>query len=176
MDCMYIIFRSAELALTTSPEDAVQIALRLRFKTQGKLTADGTVTNYDDRYQYAMDMIASSKWDKDITQELGPTTQVPPDRGHENVQMLPADEIKNSLDNFRSGDMVFFIKDPTRRVVGEIVGHIGILKREGREVFLIHASGRKNLEGKPSGHVKKLPFKSYAESMPFKGVIITRFN
>ncbi len=176
VDCMYLAFRSVELARTLSPESAVEEALDLRFQTRGELAPDGTVANYEERYQYAMDMIAGGKWGKDITAGLGATGQVPGDRGHGQVIMLPAGEVRNALKALKSGDIVFFIKDPAKRVVGEIVGHIGILKLEAGLVFLIHASGKKSREGKRGGQVVKLPFAEYAEDMPFKGVIITRFQ
>ncbi|KKL19034.1 hypothetical protein LCGC14_2469540, partial [marine sediment metagenome] len=119
---------------------------------------------------------ASGKGGRDFTAGLGATSQVPGDRDHGQVLMLPAGEVSNALKALRSGDIVFFIKDPARRVVGEIVGHIGILKLEAGEVFLIHASGKKSRQGKRGGQVVKLPFAKYAEDMPFKGVIITRFQ
>jgi hypothetical protein len=57
-------------------------------------------------------------------------------------------------------------------VVGEIIGHIGIIKREGKSLYLIHASGRKNRGGK----VKKVPLAEYAANMPFVGIIVSRFQ
>ena len=72
MDCMYLTFRSVELALSDAPEEAVQIALEKRFHTRGRLQ-DGKVLNYEDRYEYGEDMVASGKWGKEITAALGPT-------------------------------------------------------------------------------------------------------
>ncbi len=112
VDCMYLAFRSVELARTLSPESAVEEALDLRFLTRGQLAPDGTVANYEERYQYAMDMIASGKWGRDITAELGATSQVPGDRDHGSVIMLPAVEVRNALKALRSGDIVFFLTDP----------------------------------------------------------------
>ncbi len=178
-DCMYLTFRSVELAATTTPADAVQAALDKRFLTRGKLAPDGTVLNYDERFQYAMDMISSNKWGSDITAALVPASiiaEVPGSRGYGLVSIIPADAVLLALPGMQSGDIVFFVKKPSRRVVGEIIGHIGIVKREAEEVYLIHASGRKNSQGKPSGIVVKVPFAAYALDMPFKGVLITRLS
>ncbi len=56
--------------------------------------------------------------------------------------------------------------------MGEIVGHIGILKREGEDLYLIHASGRK----RRGGEVVKVPFGDYLIDMPFAGIMVGRFN
>ncbi len=178
VDCMYLTFRAVELAGTAAPSDAVQAALDKRFLTRGKLGPDGKVLNYDERYQYAMDMIKSGKWGNVITESLvteAETEEVPGDRGYGPVRMIPPGSVASALSGMQSGDIVYFVKDPSRRVVGEIIGHIGILVREADEVFLIHASGRKSRQGTPSGHVVKLPLSKYARSMPFRGIIVTRF-
>lgn len=178
-DCMYLTFRSVELASTESPGDAVRAALNMRFITRGKLGPDGKVLNYDERYQYAMDMIKSGKWGKDITTSLLPEKEiieVPGDRHHGPVSIIPKNAVNRTLSGLQSGDIVFFIKEPSRRVVGEIVGHIGIIADLDDAVFLIHASGRKNKDGRPSGQVVKVPITAYAKKMPFIGVVITRFT
>lgn len=172
VDCMYLVFRSAELALSNTPEGAVKEALSLRFRDEGRLGADGRVLNYDDRYQYGEDMIASAKWGRDVTGEIGPTRKIPGSRGIESVDIIPKEEIPRVLSRFKSGDIVFFIKSPAKRVVGEIVGHLGILKVENGKVLLIHASGLKN----KGGVVKKVPFGCYAKKMAFIGVKVTRFG
>ncbi|MGD0282265.1 MAG: hypothetical protein ABSB95_07890, partial [Dissulfurispiraceae bacterium] len=61
VDCMYLVFRAVELALSSSPAEAVQAALQKRFHTKGVVT-DGKVVNYDDRFAYGEDMISSGKW------------------------------------------------------------------------------------------------------------------
>ncbi len=178
VDCMYLTFRAVELAGTTAPADAVQAALDKRFLTRGELAPDGRVLNYDERFQYAMDMISSGKWGTVVTERLLPeagTEEVPGDRGYGPVRIIPPNAIGSALSGMQSGDIVYFVKDPARRVVGEIVGHIGILVREADEVYLIHASGRKSREGKPSGSVVKLPLAEYSRTMPFAGIIVTRF-
>lgn len=168
-DCMYHTFRSVELALTLSPHEAVDIALEKRFKTRG-VVEGGRVINYDDRYQYGMDMLRSGEWGRDVTSELPGTKSIEGARGVESVKILPKGEVESAAAYLMSGDIVFFVKDPGRRLVGEVVGHIGILKREGDELYLIHASGSKNKQGV----VKKVPFLGYVADMPFIGILVGR--
>jgi hypothetical protein len=178
-DCMYLTFRSVELAETLTPESAINKALEKRFITKGILSPDGKVINYEERYQYAMDMINSGKWGRNITKELAETSVIPGDRGYGPVSIIHASNIVKATDRLTSGDIVFFVKDPDRRVVGEIVGHIGIIKREGNSIFLIHASGRKSRDASalsPGGMVKKLLLTDYSKTMPFAGIIITRLK
>ncbi len=174
VDCMYHIFRSVELASGDSPEDSITLALQKRFKTKGILNIEGKVVNYEDRFQYGIDMIDSNKWGNDTTGTIGKTITIKGERGREKVEILPVSSIYNGISNLRSGDIVFFIKKIDRRVVSEIVGHLGILKREGDEVFLIHASGRKDMS-RGKYFVKKQSLKKYIASMPFIGIKVTRF-
>lgn len=173
VDCMYLVFRAVELALSRSPEGAVRVALDKRFVKKG-LLKDGRVLNYEERFQYAADMLDSGKWGTEITGALAGTIGIEGSRGRKTVRIIPKAVIAGMAGSgtpLRSGDLVFFIKAPEKRVVGEIVGHIGILKREGDKIFLIHASGRKNR----GGEVKKVKFGDYVSSMPFIGVRVSRF-
>lgn len=174
VDCMYHTFRAVELSIGKTPEEAVSTALRLRFKGRGTLDESGKVTNYDDRFEYAEDMVLSGKWGTDITAETGKSVKIKGARGIESTEIIPKEAIIDSLDKLNSGDIVYFVKAVEKRVVGEIVGHIGIIKREGGKVYLIHASGRKNAQT-PS-HVKKLPLEDYIGQMSFIGIKITRFK
>jgi hypothetical protein len=171
VDCMYLTFRAVELALGGSPAEAEALALALRFRTHGRVEG-GTVLNYEDRFEYGMDMLASGKWGEDVTRALlpGSTVEVAGSRGHATVAMLPRERVAEALPAFLSGDIVYFVKRPARRVVGEIVGHMGIVRREGDEVYLIHASGGKG----GGGEVVKLPLAEYARTMPFVGIVVGR--
>jgi hypothetical protein len=178
MDCMYLTFRAVELALGKTPDEAIQIALEKRFHSKGVLK-DGQVINYDDRFEYGEDMIESGKWGKDITSIVGKMTKIKGSRGRDFVEILPAAMLLKGTKNLRSGDIVFFIKKVEERKREEIVGHLGIVKveknpktREGRKIYLIHASG---IKGK-GGAVKKVLLKEYLSIMPFIGVKITRFE
>lgn len=172
VDCMYQVFRSVELALSNTPEGAVREALHLRFKTEGRLAPDGTVLNYDDRFQYALDMLRSGKWGRDITAALGPTVRIRGARGVPFVNIIPKEEIGGILPRLQSGTIIYFVKDPEKRIVGEVIGHLGIIKREGSSVYLIHASGTKH----NGGIVKKVLFAGYARTMPFIGIMAGSFD
>lgn len=175
VDCMYLTFRAVELALSRSPEEAIHVALDKRFHTRGILR-DGKVVNYDDRFQYGEDMIRSGKWGREITSQIGRTARIRGSRNYDFFEVLPPHEMARKQEKLRSGDILFFFKAPEKRVVEEGVGHMGIVKLEGkdseRKIFLIHASGSKS----SGGSVKKVPLVNYLSSMPFVGVKVTRFE
>jgi hypothetical protein len=174
VDCMYHVFRSLELAMSQTPEEAIRIALDKRFMDRGILES-GVVLNYDDRFQYGEDMLDSGKWGREITAEVGPLTSIKGSRDRVKVDIVSKKYIINNFNKstqlpLLNGDFMFFIKSPERRVANEIVGHIGIIKREGNDIYLIHASGTKN----NGGLVRKVLFLNYVKSMPFAGVRVSR--
>jgi len=178
MDCMYLTFRVVELALSHTPEEAVQIALDKRFHSKGALK-EGRVTNYDDRFEYGEDMVESGKWGRDVTSEVGRTMKIKGSRGKDFAEILPTDELLRGMSRLKSGDILFFATKPEKRKVDEIIGHMGVIKvekmgrdPEDREVFLIHASGKKGR----GGAVKKVLLKGYLSKTDFPGVKITRFQ
>ena len=175
VDCMYLTFRAVELAISKTPEEAIQIALDKRFHSRGILR-DGKVTNYEDRFDYGEDMIPSGKWGRDVTGEMGRTTRIKGSRGRDFYEILPPQEIKQGKKKLRSGDIFFFMTRPEKRKVNEAVGHIGIIKMEGnsdlKEIYLLHAGGSKN----KGGSVKKVLLQDYVSRMHFVGVIITRIE
>jgi hypothetical protein len=175
VDCMYLTFRAVELALGRTPEEALQIALDKRFHSRGILQ-DGQVANYEDRFEYGEDMIQSGKWGKEVTRQVGRTARIQGSRGRDFYEILPPHEIARRKGKLRSGDLLFFFKAPENRVVGEGVGHIAIVKVEGKDVdkkiFLIHASGTKS----SGGVVKKVLLIDYVSGMPFVGVKVTRLE
>ncbi len=178
VDCMYLTFRAVELALSGTPEEAIQVALERRFHSKGVLKED-RVINYDDRFEYGEDMIESGKWGREITSEVGKTMKIKGARGRASVEVLSADALTQGMKGLRSGDLIFFAKEPRKREVGEIIGHMGIVgvveagrNQRNHDIFLIHASGTK---GK-GGAVKKVRLREYLSKMPFIGVKITRFQ
>lgn len=189
VDCMYLSFRTVELATGHTPEEAIQIALDKRFIDRGILKGD-VVINYDDRFQYGEDMLDSRKWGREITGDVGPVTFVKGSRGRGQVEMVSKEAVIKIFEEqgkppLKSGDFIFFIKSPEKRMADEIIGHIGIIKLEGNALYLIHASGRKNRKasegsmsfwGDGGGEVKKMLFYDYVSSMPFVGVRVSRFN
>lgn len=170
VDCMYLTFRAVELALSRTPEEAIQIALERRFHSKGILK-DGKVVNYEDRYEYGEDMIFSGRWGREITSEAGKTMRIKGSRGRDFVEILPSEHLLKDLRKLKSGDILFFVKKPEDRKVEEIIGHIGIVK-VAREVYLIHAGGTKE----KGGEVKKVLLKDYILKMDFIGAKITRFD
>lgn len=171
VDCMYLTFRAVELALSNNPAEAIEIALDKRFHTKGILK-DNKVVNYYDRFEYGEDMIFSRKWEKEITSEIGRVTKIKGSRGLDSIDMLPLGELMKEMQKLKTGDIIFFIKNPGKRISEEIVGHIGIIKIENKKIYLIHAGGIKS----KGGVVKKVLFKDYIKSMPFIGAKITRFD
>jgi hypothetical protein len=178
VDCMYLTFRVVELALSHSPEEAVQIALDKRFHSKGVLR-EGRVTNYDDRFEYGEDMVESGKWGRDVTSKVGRMMKIKGSRGKDFVEILPTDQLMEGMTRLKSGDLLFFAAKPEKRKLGEIIGHIGVIKVEetgrnpgGRKVFLIHASGKKGR----GGIVKKVLLNGYLSKTEFLGVKITRFQ
>ena len=190
VDCMYLSFRAVELALSLTPDKAIDIALDKRFITKGRLDSKGNVINYEDRFQYGEDMLDSGRWGKEITEQLGKVTEIKGSRGKEKVKIISKQELLELLNKkggslpLKSGDLIFFIKAVERRKAGEIVGHIGIVKtevssqrsavsknEEQKEIYLIHAGGFK----KKGGEVKKVRLYDYINSMPFIGVRVSRF-
>ncbi len=172
VDCMYLVFRAVELALSSNPEEAVRTALDRRFHSKG-IISNGKVVNYNDRFAYGEDMVTSGKWGKDITSEIGRTVAIQEPRSGQGTDMLPPGEVIRGMEKLKSGDILFFIKLPSEKPDDEIVGHLGIIQRAGgmgKDIYLIHASGRK---GK-GGSVKKTPLRDYLKTMPFIGVKVTR--
>lgn len=178
VDCMYLTFRTTELALAKTPEDAVAIALDKRFITGGRLK-NGTVLNYEDRFQYGEDMLDSGKWGREVTRDIGPVVAIRGSRGREKVEIISKEALLRLLEShrtttpFKDGDFVFLIKEPRKRSsADEIVGHIGIIKIDGAKPFLIHAGGVKN----KGGEVRRVLFSDYVRTMPFAGIRVSRFD
>lgn len=175
VDCMYLSFRVVELAMSNTPDEAIQIALDKRFLTKGVLKED-RVKNYNERFQYGEDMLNSGKWGREITATLGELIYINGSRGRSRIAIISKEELLKILSDkeipLRDGDFLYFIKFPEKRLIGEIVGHIGIIKKEGGKIFMIHASGNKN----KGGSVKKVLLNEYVKSMSFAGVRIGRFT
>lgn len=179
VDCMYLTFRAAELALSSTPEEAVKIALDKRFMDTGVIDEKGNVLNYEDRFQYAEDMLDSGKWGREITEDLGKIVFIKGSRDRDEVKIITKQTALSLLKDeskdkkaFKNGDLIFFIKAVDKRKVGEIIGHIGIVKIEEDVPYLIHAAGGKNKGGK----VEKVKLRDYLDSMTFIGIKVGRFD
>jgi vacuolar-type H+-ATPase subunit E/Vma4 len=77
----------------------------------------------------------------------------------------------------QDGDIVYWVKDPKKRVVEEIVAHLSIVRVKSGTPYLIHAAGSKSQWSTPNGGVvKELPFADYVRNMRFIGAFVTRFE
>ena len=178
VDCMYLVFRAVELAQANTPEGAMDRSLDLRFRTRGRIEG-GRIVNYNERFAYAEDMISSGRWGRDITTELGETIEIQGLRRGEKTPILSRGELLKSEVNgkLKTGDLIFFVEDPTKRSADEIIGHLGIIKVENGALFLIHASGLKSSDERPGGGVvKKVDLLEYFTNMEFIGAKFTRFE
>jgi cell wall-associated NlpC family hydrolase len=178
VDCMYHAFRSVELARSNSPTEAINQALSLRFITTG-LQVDGLVMNYDQRYQYGEDMVFSGKWGTNMTAGLGATKAIPGSRGKDQVDILPKSTLltRGLQKKLQDGDIIYWVKDPKKRGVEEIVAHLSIVHIKGDKPYLIHAAGDKDRADRPGGGVvKEVPFVQYVQKMRFIGAFVTRFE
>jgi cell wall-associated NlpC family hydrolase len=178
VDCMYHAFRSVELAQSGTPFEAINQALTLRFITRGT-QVDGLVTNYDQRYQYGEDMVFSGKFGKNVTADLGATKAIPGSRGRDTVDILPKSTLlmRGLQKNLQDGDLIYWVKDPKKRGVEEIVAHLSIVHIKGGKPYLIHAAGDKDRADRPGGGVvKEVPFATYVQNMRFIGAFVTRFE
>ncbi len=175
VDCMYLSFRTVELALGRTPAESLLIALDKRFISKG-IIENGLVLNYEDRFQYGEDMLDSPKWGREITKNIGPLSYVTGSRGRPRVGMVSRKTLTEALRGkarltLKNGDFIFFVRTPEKRASDEIIGHIGIIKIENDVPYLIHASGKKNGVGK----VRKVLLSDYVSSMPFAGIRVSRF-
>ena len=177
-DCMYLTFRAAELALSATPGQAIEKALSLRFITQGKL-ADGLVQNYGERFEYGEDMVYSGKWGRNITGDMGATKTIAGSRGRDEVIILPKQTLqtKKLQKQLQDGDIIYWVKDPKKRVVEEIVAHLSFVHIKNGKTHLIHAAGTKASASKTGGGmVKEVPFADYVRDTKFIGAFVTRFE
>jgi cell wall-associated NlpC family hydrolase len=177
-DCMYLTFRSVELARTQTPGQAIEQALALRFITEGRL-ADGLVQNYGERFEYGEDMVFSGKWGRNITDELGSTTTIKGSRGREQIIILPklALASRKVQKQLQDGDIIFWVKDPKKRVVEEIVAHLSFVRVKDGKAYLIHAAGTKDSTSRPGGGaVKEVLMSDYVRDTKFIGAFVTRFE
>ena len=154
VDCMYLVYRCTELALAKNQQQAITIALDKRFIHEG-IIQDNVVINYDDRFQYGEDMIASGKFGHEIIGSPFSTVAL----------------LKN-INKPHNGDLIFFINSTEKRVkTGAEIGHLGIIEVTQNKIFLIHAHGHKDKRG---GSVVKVLLRDYVKQYPFNGARITR--
>lgn len=171
VDCMYLVFRSVELAFAEGDDEkSVKVALDKRFRTTGILK-DGYVINYEDRFEYGEDMFLSGKWGKVLEVNRNFIKEVYSSRLNMNIKYVPKRAYSKVRDLIKNGDIVFFVKDPSKSVKGEVVGHLGILE-VSNDIYLIHAKGKKGRGGK----VVRERFKDYLDKTQYLGFVVSRFE
>lgn len=174
VDCMYLVFRTVELALSKTPADAINVSLNKRFMTRGVLDVNGKVANYQDRFQYGEDMVTSGKWGRNITAKIASTFAVPATTHAPSIRAISIADLLKNMRKLHNGDLVFWIKDPAHRSsVEAIIAHLSVIAvdKKSHEVDLIHAHGTKNT----GGVVVKVPLAQYLDGTHFVGAVITRF-
>jgi hypothetical protein len=175
---MYLTFRATELAKSGTPGQAIEQALSLRFITQGRL-ADGLVQNYSERFEYGEDMVYSGKWGRNITGDMGDTKTIKGSRGRDEVIILPKQTLlsRKLQKQVQDGDIIYWVKDPKKRVVEEIVAHLSFVHIKNGRAYLIHAAGTKDSASRyGGGMVKEVPFSDYVRDTKFIGAFVTRFE
>jgi hypothetical protein len=123
-------------------------------------------------------MVFSGKWGRNITADLGTTRKIPGSRGRDEVEILPKETLakKAFQKQLADGDIIYWVKDPKKRVVEEIVAHLSVVHVKAGKPYLIHAAGDKDKPNKRGGGtVKELPFADYARDTRFIGAFVTRF-
>ncbi len=187
-DCVLFFYRVTELGRSTSALEAVQFAFGTRFHAgsleeivdeQGRVDYDNPV-----HLDYMIDVVRSGIWGHDITAQMGSvesdtvgTSRVEPG----SVFYLPS--AASDPSKLANGDILFLVTDETteagRRVRsgGAIIGHVGIVRVEDGQTFMIHPAAR-DLEGVyEGGKVVKVPLATYLDRVEtFKGVIVTRIE
>jgi hypothetical protein len=173
VDCMYFVFRCAEIALAKRDnKDPIEVALDQRFRTRGILDKENKVLNYQDRFDYADDMVTSDKWGDNVTNTIGKVSKISGSRGVKEFEYIAIPDI--NFNNFQTGDIIFFVKAEDKRVVGEVLAHLGFIEIKKNKVYMIHASGLKRPD--TDGKVKKVLLKEYLSQTKFIGIMVKRMR
>ena len=188
-DCVSLFYRTTELAQAGSAEGALRIAFDTRFrgvdmKRWPSLTG---AVSYDDsvHLDYSEDMLRTGIWGREVTTEVG--TAIPDAAGSSRYApgsyvFIPKEKLRYA--NLKSGDLLYFVLDEKnekartlREKYGLLVGHQGIVDRDGDTVYLIHAA-QSDLPGVYTGNrVVRVPLRTYFERVErFKGVMISRLD
>jgi hypothetical protein len=188
-DCISFLYRCSELARARDAADAVKLAIAQRFAgapAEAVVGADGRV-DYDHpaHLDFSLDMVRSGLWGADVTAELPGNVEdrhgsarYPPG----SFRYLPRAAVADV--DLREGDIVWFVLDPQHAAArglrdehGLVIGHVGIIVRDGGEPWLIHAA-RSALAGwyeRPG--VVRVPLAAYLERVErFAGVVVTRYS
>ena len=186
-DCVLFVYRTTELGRSSTAREAVQFAFGTRFygaSVEEAILPDGRVRYEDPSHlDYSEDIFRTGIWGKNVTASVGP---LEPDPGNvlfapDTLSFVPKSKIDESA--LQSGDIVYFVLDETNpkgkeaRDAGVLISHLGIVKKSGDGVDLIHAA-KVPLEGVyEGGKVEKVPLRAYLAAIDrFKGIVVTRIE
>jgi len=186
-DCISLLYRLTELALATDARDAVHLALARRFagaSPDSVVGPDGRV-DYDHpaHLDYSLDMIRSGLWGRDVTADLSgarPDGHATPRYPAGSYRWVPGLLLRP--EELREGDIAWFVLDPLdpaasalRRDHGLVIGHVGVVIRDGGVPWLVHAASRPLPGFYDAPGIVRVPLAAYLERVDrYGGVIVTR--
>jgi hypothetical protein len=184
-DCVLFLYRTTELGRSSSAREAVQFAFGTRFYGAGveeAILPDGRVRyDHTSHHDYSEDIFRSGIWGQDVTSKIGP---VRPDPGNDRfpagtISFVPKAQINYTA--FQPGDLIYFVLDETKpkgaeaRATGTLIQHLGVVTREGTEVYLIHAALHGLSGYYDGGKIEKIPLRIYLNHVDiFKGILVSR--
>lgn len=185
-DCVLFFYRCTDLARSSTAQEAVLQALDTRFANAVSPPVDehGRVDYKNAAHiDYSLDIVRSGIWGRDVTSAVG--VAIPDSVGTSrypagSFNYIPTAQLRTQ--NLRDGDHLFFVLDESsargrklREEYGLVVGHQGIARIVGDEVYLIHAAS-KDLPGEYSGNrVVRVLLRTYLERVDsHKGVLVAR--
>ena len=185
-DCVLFFYRCTDLARASTPREAILQGLETRF--QGAATPPVDTAGRVDyknaaHLDYSLDIVRSGVWGREVTTEVGiavddavGTSRYPAN----SFRYVPSSQLR--MDRLQDGDHLFFVLNEAsdrgqrmRQKYGLVVGHQGIVVRQGDQVYLVHAAS-KDLPGVYDGNqVVKVLLRTYLDRVEsHKGVLITR--
>jgi hypothetical protein len=188
-DCVLLFYRCTELARATAPRDAILLGLGTRFAGGNPaqvVGARGTVDYGSPAHlDYSEDFAATGLWGRDVTREIGKAVadEVGTDRYPAGSRFyLPTANVAAA--RLQNGDLLFFVLNEKhegarklRQQYGLLIGHQGIVHREGDAVTVIHAANS-DLTGVYQGNrVVEVPLATYLQRVDrFKGIMVSRLE
>ncbi len=187
-DCVLFLYRTTELGRSSSAREAIQFAFGTRLfgaSVDSAIFPDGRV-RYDHpaHLDYSEDILKSGIWGKDVTASIGPVQADPGSDRCPPGSLLYVPKDKINYWALSPGDVVFFVTDEksakgtdSRSGKGGLIGHIGIIVREGDEPYLIHAAKTPLIGFYEGGRIEKIPLKTYLDRIDsFKGIAVARIE
>lgn len=188
-DCISFVYRVTELAQARSAADAWRVALETRFAGaphDSVVDADGRV-DYDrpEHLDFSVDMIRSGHWGRDITGQLaGAAADTLGSSRYPAGSVTTLAAHRLDRDQLQHGDLVWFVLAPAneaaarlRHEYGLMIGHVGVVVRDGDEVALVHAASKALPGWYDQAGVVRVPLTEYlARVERYDAVMVTRFQ